>query len=296
MPKKIKCFLSYAHVDIEFVKEKIMPVLYELDLDVWVEFKYIEWGDSIQEKIIKAIRESDIVVAVINGRSTYVTFEIGVALGQNKPIIGITKEQTTPIELTEISFLKYSKDNENIFPDKLKNSVTAKATSLINKSIVKIAETKKIIGITIGFDNHNIEQELRFTSDFISLIKEITGSKNISLIQTKKGSFTSFISLDLKSWAELIEKTIFFIPEWKKKKAENLRIDAETKKIEAEIKQLESQTKINENKAKIEQAGAALELLEKYKELGIKIQFGDEILIYLDKSDVLLLSKPEELD
>jgi nucleoside 2-deoxyribosyltransferase len=296
MPQKTKCFLSYAHVDIEFVKDEILPILYALNLDVWVEFKYIEWGDSIQEKIIKAIRDSDIIIAVLNGRSTYVNFELGAALGQNKPILGIIKDQHIPFDLMEISSLKYTEDNKNTFPDKLKHSINVIKSNLINKSIFKIAETKKVIGITVGIDNHDIEQELRFTYDFILLIKKIANSQNISLVQTKKGSFTSFISLDLKSWAELIEKAIFFPQEWKKRKAENLKIDAETRKIEAETKQLESQTKINEYKAKVEYAGAVLDLLEKHKELGIKVQFGDEILISLDKSDMLLISKPEEVD
>ena len=88
---------------------------------------------------------------------------------------------------------------------------------------------------------------------------------------------------------------IFFIPEWRKKKAENLQILSETKKIEAEINHINTNTMIAEERLRIEQAEAMARLLEKYKELGIKVQFGEEMLLSLDPTGMLTVKEPERL-
>ncbi|GHT61839.1 hypothetical protein FACS189451_04750 [Bacteroidia bacterium] len=43
------------------------------------------------------------------------------------------------------------------------------------------------------------------------------------------------IEIDFKSWAELLEKIIFIIPELKKRKMERLRVEAEIDKIKIEV-------------------------------------------------------------
>jgi hypothetical protein len=162
--------------------------------------------------------------------------------------------------------------------------------------VFKAAETDRVVGISVGQDSFDIERQLRFTVDFLALIQEISGSRDLRLVQTRKGSFSSFFTLDLKPWAELIEKILFFIPEWKKRKAQNLKIHAEIKKIEAETNQLNTNTKIAERRAQIEEAGAMLELLEKYQALGVRIQFGEEVLVSVDERGLINVDKPERLD
>ena len=118
----------------------------------------------------------------------------------------------------------------------------------------------------------------------------------MQLVQARKGSFSSFFSLDLRPWAELIEKIIFFIPEWKKRKLQNLQIQADIDKTIAEKEQIESTTRINERQAQIEQAGTMLDLLDRYKSLGIKVQFGEEILLSVDEHGFINVEKPERLE
>lgn len=45
----------------------------------------------------------------------------------------------------------------------------------------------------------------------------------------------NLIEIDFKSWAELLEKIIFIIPELKKRKMERLRVEAEIDKIKIEV-------------------------------------------------------------
>lgn len=299
MARILKCFLSYAQGDKDFVREEIAPVLYDLGMDLWLHSKHIASFSSIQEEIMKGIRQAHIIVAVFNKRSgsAYVNFEVGVAIGQNKPTLAIVRDhEIIPFGVSRISILRYSETDKQAFNLKLRRAVKIISNNLIDKSVLVEAETGKVIGISIGIDNFDVEQELRFTADFLSLIKKVSGSREPALVQTRKGSFTSFFSIDLKSWAELIEKLIFFIPEWQKRKAENLKIHAEIKKIEAETNNLNTDSRITEERLKIEQAKAMLELLEKYKALGIKIQFGNEILLSLEKNGLLSISKPESFE
>jgi|GEM_PF-3125455 len=295
MTYKIKCFLSYAHADQKFVKEEIAPVLSEFGLDVWVDYEKIEWGAFIANEILEGIRQAQIVITIFNRRSTYMNFEIGAALGQGKPILAIVKDEYIPTDLMHLNFLRYLGPGKQAFHHRLRQAIGIITNNLIDAAVVEAARTDRIIGIEIGLDSIDIEKELRFTADFLSLIKELTGSPDLSFIQTRKGSFTSFFSLDPTAWAELVEKIIFFIPEWKKKKAENLKIIAETKKIEAETNHINTNTRIAEERLRIEQSEAMLRLFEKYKEHGIKVQFGDEMLLSLDPAGILTVQEPERL-
>lgn len=297
MKYKLKCFMSYAHVDKDFVQEEIVPVLLDLGMEVWVDYEQIEYGSFIVDTILKGIRRADIIIAVFNRRSTFMNFEVGAAIGQNKPTIAIVRSyQDIPSDLKHINFLRYSEKEKESFNSNLRKAVGIITDNVIDKSIFEIAESRKVIGIRVGFDKIDIEKELRFTADFILLIKEITGSAEISLLETTKGSFKSFISIDFKSWGDLIEKILFFIPEWSKKKAETLKIHAETKKLEAEANHLNTTSRVAEEKLRIEQAEAMANLLLKYKELGVKIQIDDDLLLTLNPNGQLLIKEPERIE
>ncbi len=296
MRGKMKCFLSYSYTDRDFVQKELVPILHELGLDAWDARERINHASSFKDEILNGIRESFIIIAIFNHLSPNVDFEVGVAAGQNKPILGIFTGESIPFDLQEIFFLKYSESEKHIFSANFRKAVKITAKNLIDKSVLAAIEgDRKIIGTSIGTNGFDIEQELRFTADFLSLIKKISGSDSLSLIQTRKGSFTSFFSIDLKHWANLIEKIIFFIPEWQKKKVENLKIHAEIKKIEAETTKLHTESRIAEERLKIEQANAMLELIDKYRELGIKVQFGNEVLLSIDKDGLLSVDHPEVL-
>ncbi len=299
-----KCFISYAHSDREFVKEEIVPMLSEIGLDVWIDYEKIEAGWFIADTILKGIRQADVVIAILNRRSTYVNFEIGAAIGQNKPIFAIIGEyQEIPFDLKNINYFHYAAEDKSLFIGKLRDAITIVADNVINKSIYELADNKKIIGISVGLDKLDFEQELRFTADFFSLIKKITGSKEISLVQAKKGSFESFLSIDLKSCVDLVEKILFFVPEWQKKKAEVLKIHAETLKtlaeterIKAETNHINTQARMAEGKALMEQADDMADLMLKYKELGLKIQIDSDLLLTLNPNGVIVIKEPEKLE
>lgn len=295
MTKNLKCFLSYAHVDKDFVLSEIAPVLREFGLQVWVDHEQIRIGESIQDAVMKGIREAHFIVAVLNRRSTYVNFEIGAAMGQAKPTLAVLREKDVPSDLMGFSYLRWVDSYDEGFRYNFRHAIEVITHNPIDETIYNAAENERIIGISIGQGDTDIEKQLRFTVDILALLQEISGSEEMQLVQARKGSFSSFFSLDLRPWAELVEKVIFFIPEWKKKKLENFQIQANLDKTNAEKEQIESATRISERQAQIKQAGAMLDLLERYKALGVKVQFGQEVLLSVDETGLIKAEKPERL-
>lgn len=290
---RLNCFVSYAHVDREFVRHEIVPVLEDIGLDVWIDYEQIPWGEFVPDAIMEGIRDAHLIVAVLNRRSTYVNFEVGAALGQAKPTLAVLRDEAAPSELRSLTYIRWSDLAEKEFRRKFTRIIKRITTQPIDKSIYNAAATRNVIGIVAGTDYTDAEEQLRFTADFLSLVKRMSGATEINLNQTRKGSFSSFLSLDLKPRAKLIEKIVFCIPEWKKKKLENLKLQAEIEKTAVETQQLRSIIAITERNAKIEDAKAMLQLYERYQELGITVQFGDEILLSIEQSGQNRIGQPE---
>ncbi len=295
MKKNPLCFISYAQVDAHFVYDEILPILNELQINTWIAAENINPGDSFVETTIIGIKQSDVVICFMNKKSTYVNFEIGAAFGNNKPIIVIAHD---PWEVypfyNQVTYLRYG-NKENV-QKKLRNIINNVLYNVIDKSNFTENKAKKILGIQVGFEESDFEMELRFTTELIELIKELTDQDTIELIQTGKGSLKSLVSLDLKSWAELLEKVIFFIPELKKKKADRLKVDAETEKTKAETEKTREETRQLHVETNIRQAEAFVNLLEKYQKLGIKIQVDNDLLITQNPNGQLEFKKPKKED
>jgi hypothetical protein len=291
MTKYPKVFLSYAHVDTEFVYANFIPLLRQLTINLWVAGEEIETGQSINEAISKGIQSSDLIICIYNKKSTFVNLEVGMAIGGNKPILVVINDNTLdiPNEIKQLNIIQFSESKLNEFVPLFMDTIRRMTEEVINKNIYTHNELSKIIGINVGFEKSDFEKELRFTLDFIQFIKSITKEPSINLVHSAKGSFKSLISIDLKSWAELVEKFLFFIPELKKKKLERLQIEADIEKTKAETKSINV-------KSNIEQAEAFVNLLDKYQSLGVKIQIDKNLLITQDENGQLTFSQPKTLD
>ncbi|MEO7310718.1 MAG: toll/interleukin-1 receptor domain-containing protein [Chitinophagaceae bacterium] len=286
-----KCFISYAQVDTDFVYENIIPILERLQIDIWVAGEQIKQGYSIQETIIDGIRQSDLVICFLNRRSTFVNFEIGAALGNNKPVLAIVNEYEfdIPSDFRYLNYLSYNENNLRGFPERLRNSIEIISETVIDKATFAYNPNTKIIGISVGSDSNDFAGQLSFTSAFIDFIKYITDEPVINLLQTSKGSLKSLVSLDLKSWAELVEKIIFFIPELKKRKQDRLKVEADIRKTDAETNQINVNTKIR-------QAEAFLDIAERYQRLGFTIQIDDDLLILQSPNGQLTFKQPPRIE
>jgi len=297
--KNKKVFLSYSWADKDFVINQIIPILNELNLNI-PSFNdlHINIGESWHDSILSYINSADIFVVYINGANTNVGFEIGTAMGNSKPIVPIiNSEYKIPFNIASFNYVIYDGKAIDDFKRNFKRTLLIVQENVIDKmnfsinrlesqDMISPKVSRKLIGIKLGEQFHNIEEELLITAELIKLTKDIIGTKDVELIQTSRGSFKSLFSINLEDWAKLLEKLIFFIPELKKKNAERVKIEAETQKILIETNAIKVETNIK-------QYQAFLDIIERSKIIGLKLQI-DEDLIFINTSDMLMIKKPEK--
>lgn len=86
-----KVFISYSHTDFDWARE-FAESLSRRGIDVWLDQFEIQIGDSLRDAIENGLRESDLMVALINPESLQrpaLFFELGAALGMGKRIVGV---------------------------------------------------------------------------------------------------------------------------------------------------------------------------------------------------------------
>jgi len=263
----------------------IVPILEELDIDCWLDENMIRPGDIAMNLIFEGIKRADFILAYLNGHSSYVNFEIGSAIGQNKPVIIVLNEKHSyPSDFRNFHCIYYNENKIQIFRSSLARAIHVVRENVIDKLDIALNHSKKLIGIQIGTIRRNYQEELRITADLIDFLEDLSNTY-IQVEQTSKGSLKSLLSIDFKSLTELVEKIIFIVPELKNRKAKNLKIEAETRKINAETEGQMTETKIK-------QANALLDIIERSQKLGLKLQLADELLV-LNGNNILRIKEPE---
>lgn len=106
-----KVFISYSHSDQDWA-EKFAESMIKSGVSVWFDKFNIKAGESISEAIEKGLRDSDVVVLLVNSENIKrpnLFFELGAALGMNKTIIPVVSEDfkshNLPLPLQRIKFL-----------------------------------------------------------------------------------------------------------------------------------------------------------------------------------------------
>lgn len=106
-----KVFISYSHSDKEWAR-KFAETIASTGLEIWFDEFNIKPGQPLVESIEKGLRESNVVVLLINTENLNrpnLFFEIGAALGMKKTIIPVVPKDfeyhKLPLPLQRIKFL-----------------------------------------------------------------------------------------------------------------------------------------------------------------------------------------------
>lgn len=94
-------FLSYAHRDDEWTREFVRQ-LNTVGINVWWDEEKIAVGDTFAEKIEEGLRSSDYVIFILDSESSsssWLSFELGAALGMGKRVIAVVSKDVKAIEL-----------------------------------------------------------------------------------------------------------------------------------------------------------------------------------------------------
>ncbi len=92
-------FISYSHADTEVANE-IAKILSDLKVDVFLDVKAIDWGDSITTKVLDALHTCAAVIVIVSPaslKSHWVPFEIGHAMASQKTILPFLTHPTLDV-------------------------------------------------------------------------------------------------------------------------------------------------------------------------------------------------------
>ena len=273
----------------EFV---ILPVLDETDYIIRTIADATPEYESVYDLTVKLVKDSDLLITNISNFNANNSYELGLAHAWGKPtIIFSEKIENVPPNFARMPLIStnFAEISGSESSDKLKKVLFTKIRAiekekgLIDKTTKRFSLSGKLV--SIHFDSKPIDPVVSFrhVSELLKCFEEILGHRDFKLVEIHNNSLNSIIELSLSDIATLIEKIIFFIPEWRKKNAEIMRINAQTRKIEVETANIESATNKNE-------AETLINLLKSHRELGYKrITFGNKLIIdYTDDEEIII--------
>lgn len=113
-----KVFISYSHSDHAWA-QKFAEAMIKLGMNVWFDEFDVRAGEFLSDAIEKGLRESDVVVLLINSENfnrPNLFFELGAALGMNKSIIPVVSKDfdfySLPLPLQRIKYLVQTSPEE----------------------------------------------------------------------------------------------------------------------------------------------------------------------------------------
>lgn len=145
-----KVFISYSHVDSEIV-DLISTTLADLQIEYFRDKKDIQWGNSINQKVQKAIEECFAILVVISPaslKSQWVPFELGHASALKKVILPYLTHPSidVPQYISDLNYVT-SIDQAKEFFSKVSTdqliSDNQSDTTLSNDAIALLLETSK---------------------------------------------------------------------------------------------------------------------------------------------------------
>jgi nucleoside 2-deoxyribosyltransferase len=98
-----KVFISYSHPDSEWARS-FAEALRQRGVPVWFDEFDVAPGESLRDALEAGLRESDIVVTVLNSQNPAkpaLFFELGAAIGMNKRVVAIVPKD---LDLAHLPF------------------------------------------------------------------------------------------------------------------------------------------------------------------------------------------------
>lgn len=143
----LKAFISYSSKDMPIVNQ-IKKTIKASNIDVFVAEDSIKPGESLNDSIIKNIKESDLFILLWSknaGKSDYVKQEIGIATGTNKQIIPFVIDKGVKLPAFIGEDIKHIPAYEN-----LEKSIEALKRTTWGKAAIKQATENKETIIAVG--------------------------------------------------------------------------------------------------------------------------------------------------
>lgn len=303
-----RCFLSFPFGDRSaelLVEDVIVPAALQTGWEIVRPDAFAPAGERIFESITKALRSADLIVAILPKGNYNVLYELGIAHGWGKRTVILTRSlETVPFDVAS-RFPVLLSSREPGALDRLRADLVSifreaqqEGPSLADPALERYVEFQRTLSVEL-FDRsdplHNPFDpafSFGFVHQILELMERIEPLAEVTLTETRVGSLGTWISTTASSVAGLVEKILFFVPEWRMKNAQRFKVEAETELLLAQA----TRTSAEADGILDESARKDVELLftalDKLPHGTARVTFGERLKIERTADGTLLLGAP----
>jgi len=306
------CFISYPNKPryTSLIAKVVEPTLRQHDWDV-VDARSMQFSFNIHDQIVATIRKSDLFLCEASDANPNVCYELGLAnaWGKASMVLSHALEKAPFDVVTKYPTLLYSPDQEG--QKRLRHNLgvalmklAEKRLTLANPELWRYVDRQTSISIEVLSRVTDPITLLDYGHRVFLALQEIEPLPESRFQEIRISSFGAWISANLESVTKLVDTIVFFIPEWKTKRAKRMKIEAETRRIEAETRRTEAETRRTEAETEEIQAEtkrknvfSLLDLVASFQKLGItRLTIGGRLSIELEEDGTIRFSLPPKTD
>ena len=304
--QKRTCFISYPWSDSNIdhvIRNAVLPALRDAGWEV-LDPRFLSVGGPIFDWIAQSIRKADLIIADISIPNQNISYELGMAHGWGKRSILISQStEQIPFDIgSRYQIFLYTRSVESIESLRSRifntlNRYNQTRISLRDPSIDRIVSKEKSISIELFRKDMSPVQSFRYVYQVIDALDHISVIYESSIAQIKVGSLGAWISSNLKTITSLVEKIIFFIPEYRLRNSNRLKIDAETQAILAQAEKTRAEANKIRNETSRKNVKKLLETMEFCQKVGpSKVTIGDRLFLETNENGLVKIGVPQKYD
>jgi hypothetical protein len=252
-------------------------------------------GTRFFDEIARAIRSSDLVIAELSRMNQNVLYELGLAHGWGKDTVVLSQRlERIPFDVaSRYHVLVYSDEEPSVTAirgrlEHLFSEIERAPRSLADPAIDRIVDLNSTLAVELLSEQASAIQLTQYLSSLLSTLNQVSPLPDATFQEVRTGSLGAWISTEIGSLVSLIEKIIFFLPEWRRRDVERVRIEAETELLQAQARLTRAQADEVRRESDRRDAALLLKVIQKSRSLGpMRLTLADRLQIETDDDGIV---------
>ena len=298
------CFLSYPFTRgyREVFTKAVLPTLRRHGWETLDPRTRFAPGDHIHDWIVKAIRSCQLVLCDFSDASPNTSYEIGLANAWGKRTIILSRAiEKVPFDIaTKFPMLLYSADPEGVEAiagqlGAILAQMERDRPTLEEPSLLRYVDRSSAISIEVFSQDVDALDVLGHTYRLLRALADLEDLHGVTIQEMRTGSLGTWLAANIDKVTSLVEKLVFFVPEWKKKMAGKIRIDAESDLLRARAEYVRAQADEVRMESNRKNAEALLEVLRATQDVGAtRLTLGDMLSLETRDDGSIWIGPPSE--
>ncbi len=295
------CFFSYPWTNRQsedLAQDVVRPVLQKLGWLLLDPCQFVS-GDDIFETISRQLKGCSLFMADLSQSNSNVLYELGMAHGWGKRSILFTQRlEHLPFDVaSRYAVIPYSSrlSDTRLIRERLVTAiedVERSSHSLIDPSLERLISAERMIAIELVGEQPGVRQ-LSYAADVLNALSALAPIGEGEIRELRLGSLGTFVESEIKSIVSLVEKLVFFLPEWRQRNAQKVRIEAEAELFRAQAERERAEAHAISRRADREDRELVLKALDTIRSLSpSRVTLGDQIVIDTSSEDYTVVSVP----